>query len=162
MKFKYVHGGEINGNSGGGEQIMVLRAAATPGALSETICHELGHSMGMAVIPGLQNDILPPGITTKHVDNGGTSYVNGDPPYPLTDGKRSIHKGGHCAFSVPATDRASDDFNDWSPTAGCIMWGSGGNAETRTAYCDECLKVLKGRRLEDIISSFDGRDADQG
>ncbi|MBK8763654.1 MAG: hypothetical protein IPM01_03080 [Burkholderiaceae bacterium] len=162
VKFKYVHGGEINGNSGGGEQIMVLRAAATPGALSETICHELGHSMGMAVIPGLENDILPPGITTKHVDNGGTSYVNGDPPYPLTDGKRSIHKGGHCAFSVPATDRASDDFNDWSPTAGCIMWGSGGNAETRTAYCDECLKVLKGRRLEDIISSFGGRDADQG
>jgi hypothetical protein len=52
VKFKYVHGGEINGNSGGGEQIMVLRAAATPGALSETICHELGHSMGMAVIPG--------------------------------------------------------------------------------------------------------------
>ncbi len=162
VKFTYEYGGEINGNSGRGEQIMVLREAATPGALSETICHELGHAMGMAIVPGLANDLLPPGLSTKHVDNGGASYKDGDPPYPLNDGKRSIHKGGHCAFSVPDDKRSHKSFNGWSPTAGCIMWGSGGNDETRTSYCPECTKLLKGRRLEDITTSFAGRGADQG
>lgn len=154
-------GGEINGNSGGGSQIMVLRDVAD-GALSETVCHELGHSMGLSVVPGLENDLLPPGLTTKHVDNGGSSYVNGDGPYSLTDGLREIHKGGHCAFSIPADKRADKAFKDWSPTAGCIMWGSGGAAETRTLFCPECLAILKARRLENITSGFVGRGADQG
>lgn len=161
IKFSCHVGGEINGNSGGGSQIMVLREVVD-GALSETVCHELGHSMGLSVVPGLENDLLPPGLTTKHVDNGGTSYVNGDGPYALTDGKREIHKGGHCAFSIPANKRADTAFLDWSPTAGCIMWGSGGNTETRTMFCPECLAILKARRLEKITSAFAGRAADQG
>lgn len=161
VQFSCHVGGEINGNSGDGSQIMVLRDVPD-GALSETVCHELGHSMGMSVVPGLENDLLPPGLTTKHVDNGGTSYVNGDGPYALTDGKREIHKGGHCAFSIPDDKRADKAFLDWSPTAGCIMWGSGGDVETRTMYCPECLKILKARRLEDIKKAFVGRGATQG
>jgi len=164
IKFGYAAGGEINGNSGGGSQIMVLRAAASAGALSETVCHELGHSMGMTIVPGLNNDILPPGLTTKHIDNGGSSYVNDDGtgPYTFTDGKRNVHKGGHCAFSIPGDKVADPKFGGWSPAAGCIMWGSGGSAETRTSYCPECLKLIKARRLEDIMSEFEGRGADQG
>lgn len=163
VKFSYAVGGEINGNSGGGEQIMVLRAAATSDALSETVCHELGHAMGMAVVPGLSNDLLPPGIATKHIDNGGFSYVNGPAPYPFTDGKRALHKGPHCALNVPGPKRAHERFDGWSPAGnGCIMWGSGDNVATRVDFCDECLKILKGRRLVNIRSPFPGRGADQG
>jgi len=165
VKYSYANGGEINGNSGGGSQIMVLRAAATADALSETVCHELGHSMGMAVIPGLNNDLLPPGLATKHVDNGGTSYVNGDAPFPLTDGKRDLHKGGHCALNVPDAKRADVTFSGWSPdtvTTSCIMWGSGDNVATRPEFCGECLKIVKARRLDDIKSQFVGRGANDG
>ncbi len=164
VKFDLSSAGEINGNSGGGEQIMVLRTA-TAGAISSTICHELGHAMGMTIVPGLNNDKLPPGLTAKHIDNGGTSYVNGDAPYPLTDGKRSIHKGGHCAHQVPSGKRADAAFAGWEPslaTTGCILWGSGGSDDTRTAFCPTCVALIKARRLDDIRSGWDGRGADQG
>ena len=163
VKFDLSTAGEINGNSGGGEQIMVLRAAATVGAISETVCHELGHSMGMTIVPGLNNDVPPPGLTVKHCDNGGTSYVNGDAPYAFNDGKRNIHKGGHCCTGVPAAKLAHEKFDGWSPAAdGCIMWGSGGNTETRPKYCDTCVEIIKARRLEDIRSEWDGRAAGKG
>jgi len=165
VKYSYANGGEINGNSGGGSQIMVLRSAATADALSETVCHELGHSMGMAIVPGLANDLLPPGLATKHVDNGGTTYVNGDAPFPLNDGKRDLHKGGHCAQNIPDAKKAHVTFHDWSPdagTVGCVMWGSGDNVATRTDFCDECLRIIKGRRLDDIKSRFADRGANDG
>jgi len=166
VKFDFSSAGEINGNSGSGEQIMVLRDA-TAGAVSATICHELGHAMGMTVVPGLNNDLPPPGVNVKHIDSGGTSYVNdnGSGPYAFTDGKRNIHKGGHCAFNVPSAKKAHEKFNGWDPsvgTPGCILWGSGGNADTRTAYCATCLELIKARRLEDIRKSWSGRGAGQG
>jgi hypothetical protein len=165
VQFSYCSGGEINGNSGSGSQIMVLRAAATADALSETVCHELGHAMGMTIVPGLNNDLLPPGLATQHVDSGKQSYVNGPAPYNFTDGKREIHKGGHCAFNLPAAKRADKRFLGWSPdaaTPGCIMWGSGDNVATRANYCDECGKLIKARRLDDIITAFAGRGANDG
>lgn len=164
VKFDLFTTGEINGNSGGGEQIMVLRDA-TAGAVSSTICHELGHAMGMTVVPGLNNDLAPPGLTIKHIDNGGTSYVNGNAPYNFNDGKRSIHKGGHCAKNVPVAKVAHQSFNGWNPstaTTGCIMWGSGGNDDTRPEFCETCLDIIKGRRLDDIRGAWAGRGADNG
>ena len=163
VKFDCVTAYEINGNSSGGMQILVLSATATPGAVASTVCHELGHSMGMTIVPGLANDLAPPGLTAKHIDNDGTSYVNGSGPYSFTDGKRNRHKGGHCAFSVPAADKAHETFNEWSPTAdGCIMFGESGDADTNPAYCPTCLEIIKARRLEDIRGAWTGRGADQG
>lgn len=164
VKFDFSSAGEINGNSGGGEQIMVLRTA-TAGAISSTICHELGHAMGMTIVPGLNNDKPPPGLTVQHIDNGGTSYVNGNAPYPLTDGKRSIHKGGHCAHQVPGGKRADAAFAGWEPSlavTGCILWGSGGSDDTRTAFCPTCVEFIKARRLDDIRAGWGSRGADQG
>jgi len=164
IKFDVSTAGSINGNSGGGEQIVVLKEA-TDGALSSTICHELGHAMGMTDVPGLKNDIAPPGLTVKHIDNGGTSYVNGNAPYAFTDGKRSIHKGGHCATGVPADKIADHKFRGWKPTTrvnGCIMWGSGGKADVRPSYCDTCLDIIKARRLDDIRKDWASRGASAG
>lgn len=164
VKFDLSSAAEINGNSGGGEQIMVL-GTATAGAISATICHELGHAMGMTIVPGLENDLPPPGLSVKHIDNGGTSYVNGNAPYPLTDGKRSIHKGGHCAHHVPDDKRADAAFARWTPSlavTGCILWGSGGNNDTRTAFCPTCVDLIKARRLDDIRAGWDIRSADRG
>jgi len=165
IKFDCVTAYEINGNSGGGEQIMVLRAAATADAIAETVCHELGHSMGMAIVPGLENDLVPPGLTAKHVDNGKWSYVDGAAPYSFTDGKRSIHRGGHCAQGVPNAKKNFKDFDSWGPTSaskGCVMWGSGDNVQTRDGYCDTCLELIKARRLEDIRKEWAGRGANDG
>ena len=165
VKFSYACSGGINGNSGGGYQIMVLRAAATADALAETVCHELGHAMGMTIVPGLNNDLVPPGMTADHIDGAGTSYVNGPAPYNFNDGKRSIHKGGHCANNVPNAKKNFEDFDSWSPTSaskGCIMWGSGDNVATRDGYCDTCVELVKGRRLDDIRSGWAGRGANDG
>lgn len=164
IKFDCVTAGSINGNSGGGYQILKLRDGSAA-AVSSTICHELGHSMGMTIVPGSRNDVVPPGLTAKHIDNGGTSYFNGDAPYAFNDGKRSIHKGGHCAFNVPTAKVANHKFSGWSPsssTVGCIMWGSGGTSDRRPAFCPTCLDLLKARRLDDVRSAFAGRGADQG
>jgi len=46
IEFKMQDTYSINGNSGGGEQLLVLKTAS-PGPNASTICHELGHSMGM-------------------------------------------------------------------------------------------------------------------
>jgi hypothetical protein len=156
---------EINGNSGDGKQLLCLRDTV-PGPCSSTICHELGHAMGMTIVPGFNNDLLPPGLTAKHVDNGGTYYVNERrrPPVALTysDGRRSLHKGGHCANTLPKSNRKDPTFKDWEPATGCIMWGQGGDDDSRQSFCDKCTNIIKARRLTDVNTPFDGRGADQG
>jgi len=165
VKFDCSSTGEINGSLAAGQMIMVLRDA-TAAAVSSTVCHELAHAMGMTVVPGLKNDLVPPGLTLKHIDNGGTAYVNGDAPYSLTDGKRGqFHKGGHCATGVP--NPATVDLGGWSPSLaanGCILYGEGGNTDTRPAFCPTCLDLLKARRLADIRTAWDPikRGAGQG
>lgn len=164
IKFDFVTAGSINGNSGGGYQILKLRDGSAA-AVSSTICHELGHSMGITIVPGAKNDRVPPGMVAKHIDSGGTSYFNGDPPYTLIDGKRSIHKGSHCAYNVPGPKISDHKFQGWKPGAssnGCIMWGSGSASDRRPAFCPTCLELIKARRLEDVRSKFETRAADQG
>jgi len=150
----------INGNAGGGEQLMVLRSSA-PKPCAETVCHELGHSMGMCIIPGTANEPAPPQIEVHHVDDGGTYYVN-DASGPWVDGKRNLHVGGHCARNCPPANLSDSKFGGWSPSAatlGCIMWGSGGSNETRPSYCVTCVEILKARRLEDIRTASASRPA---
>jgi hypothetical protein len=151
----------INGNAGSGSQLLVLKTDL-PGPCASTVCHELGHSMGMTVMPqtGVSKVPTPPDLDTpKHVDNGGWYYRNKDSA-PYTNGFRNLHKGGHCANGMPANKKAHEKFNGWSPGAAddvCIMWGSGGTADNRKNYCDDCKMVLKARQLDDIRSQWQGR-----
>lgn len=147
---------EINGNAGDGKQLMVLRTA---GPASETVCHELGHSMGMCIIPGTTNEPGPPNVEIKHVDNGGTYYFDSKTG-PWTNGLRNLHRGGHCSHGIPNGKKSDSKFDGWNPTAnGCIMWGSGGDTETRPSYCPKCTEIIKARRLEDIRTDSASRPA---
>ncbi|HEU0122134.1 MAG TPA: hypothetical protein VFQ91_16515 [Bryobacteraceae bacterium] len=150
----------INGNAGGGSQLLVLRDNV-PGPCAGTVCHELGHAMGMSVMPltGGSKYPVPPGITTpKHVDNGGAYYLDGISPF--TNGIRNLHRGPHCSDGMPTGKRPDSKFNDWSPGASdnvCIMWGSGGDDDNRKKYCTVCTEILKARRLTDVRGDWDGR-----
>lgn len=153
----------INGNAGGGAQLMVMRTAV-PAPCASTVLHELGHSMGMTVFPttGAANGRVgvPPGLDPpKHVDNGGTYYRNkSDAPY--NHGWRTLHVGSHCCDGMPAQHKADKDFNDWDTGPSdqvCIMWGSGGDDDNRTKYCTTCTEILKARNLSNIRAAFTGR-----
>lgn len=148
---------EINGNSDGLGQIMVFKPNA-PKCMAATLCHELGHSFGMTIMPGKNK--IPPGMpAAPHVDNGGSFYRN-----TLTGenagagGLRNCHKGGHCAHGLDGT------LLDFSGLAGtCIMFGEGGDddAKARVAFCPQCTKYVKARNLADLATSFETRpDAD--
>ena len=150
VEFTAVQHYSINGNSGSGSQIMVLKTDAT--ACAETVCHELGHSMGMTIMAG--KSAIPPGMdAAKHVDQaGGFYYVDGT---PKTDGRRGIHKGGHCASGL-----ADPSVTDYSSLKGtCIMWGAGGTGITRAAFCATCNTYLRARKLSDVRSAWSSRTA---
>jgi hypothetical protein len=150
----------INGNAGGGKQLLVLRDAV-PGPCSSTVCHELGHAMGMAVMPHTGGSAypVPPGLSKpKHVDESGWYYLNG--PSPFSGGIRNLHVGPHCADGMPGANRSDPKFNDWYPAGGdsvCIMWGSGGDDDTRKQYCTVCTDILKARELTDVRGAWSGR-----
>ena len=161
VEFSMVGSYEINGNAGGGAQLLVLRDT-TPGACSATVCHELGHSMGMAVMP-LTGDSaypIPPGLTAPtHVDSGGTYYLD-SAGGPYVNGIRNLHRGPHCCHGMPADKKGDPKFSGWSPGAAdevCIMWGSGGDDDNRKQYCPVCTEVLKARDLSDVRSGWAGR-----
>lgn len=144
----------INGNSGSGEQLFQLRPLPRqPGAMASTLCHELGHAMGMTIVGNSSK--VPPGMDPAlHVDSAPTKgpyYVDGSAPY--TNGKRSVGAGEHCATGVPNT--APHDFNGGSGT--CIMFHSGGDPDSRPSYCAVCAGYLKGRKLVDIRTGWSGR-----
>jgi hypothetical protein len=148
FSFKIARHYGINGNSGGGRQVMVLKTA-NPTGCAETVCHELGHSMGMTVMAGKSEN--PPGMpAAKHVDDGGCFYVNGTPP---GGGKRDIHKGGHCATGL--ADMTVMSYAGLKGT--CILWGAGGVGITRDAFCDTCKKYIKARKLTNIRSAWASR-----
>jgi hypothetical protein len=125
------------------------------GSLASTVCHELSHSMGMTIMPGRSKE--PPGLDpAKNVDDDGTYYINGT---PCIDGKRDRGAGPHCASGVSKANLADAKFNDKSGT--CIMFDSGGAADTEKAFCDTCKTYLKGRRLTDLKTSWLGRSSDE-
>jgi hypothetical protein len=155
FKMKGAYG--INGNSARLGQIIVFKPAA-PKSMVATLCHELGHSFGMTIMPNKNK--VPPGMpAAKHVDNGGPYYRN-----PATGevggaaGIRDCHKGSHCADGLDAT------LVSFAGKAGtCIMFGEGGSdeAKARTSFCATCKKYVKARNLADLATSFETRpDAD--
>ncbi|NVB37669.1 hypothetical protein G6O69_07480 [Pseudenhygromyxa sp. WMMC2535] len=156
VQFKVDETYAINGSSSGVRQLFCKDPDRVDGALASTLCHELGHSMGMTIMSGRSK--IPPGEDpAQHVDDGGTYYLNGSAPY--TNGIRNIGVGPHCAEGVPGGDRADSRFNGKSGS--CVMFHSGGNTDSRPSYCDTCKNYLKARKLTDIRSSWNGRaDAD--
>jgi hypothetical protein len=157
----------INGNAGGGQQILLLSGERDAVSTAGTVCHELGHSMGMTIV-GSKNSPHPPGmVAPRHVDNGGTYYLNLKDPGPWVNGLRNLHVGGHCANGVSDSDKVDvttpdrygtkANFRGWSPTdpgTACIMWGSGGStADPRRNYCKTCLDYIRARRLVNVRNS---------
>lgn len=132
----------INGNAGGGKQLLVFKPSF-PTTNASTVCHELGHAMGMAVLGGKVD--APTGMTAPAEVPAGTSY------------DEHGHKGTHCATGLSATDKALASFA--SLQGSCIMFGGAADKEpaSRSAYCASCLSLLKGRRLVDVTSTFYGR-----
>jgi len=143
-----------------GAQIVGLRPGATPGAVASTFCHELGHAMGMTIMPG--KSVAPTGADpAKHVDNGGSFYRNpgsgedADVGHAAGKGIRRNHSGSHCAHGI--ADTTPDSLAGLAGS--CIMYGEGGDADSRPSYCPTCLTFLKARRLEDIRGSWSSRSA---
>jgi len=150
IKFLTCHG--HLGTSGGGRQVLVYDKSG-PETMASTLCHELGHSMGMTIVPA--GNMSPPGLEQpKHVDDKtkGPYYVNGLPLF--SGGKRGLHVGPHCAWGIPEKDWKHKTFN--GKPGKCIMFGAGGNnaEDKEKKYCDICVTYLKARNLKDIRTSF--------
>lgn len=151
-----------NGHAGGGSQLLVYRSAP-PEAIAATVCHELGHAMGMSImpLPSGQAMPIPPGLeATKHVDEGGTYYRNNYLAADYTNGMRNRHQGPHCCTGMPAEKRPHQTFDKWG-TRGtgiqvCIMWGEGGEEDDRTQFCPVCTEIIKARDLRDIRKTWAG------
>jgi hypothetical protein len=135
-----------------------------PETMAATICHELGHSMGMTIMPS--KNPVPPGLSSPlHVDQTDSSGVAGlyyrnkltSTEFYGIDGIRGpSHIGGHCAWGIP-TRATSTDLG--GKDGKCIMYGEGGDKEppSRSAYCTQCRTILKARNLDDIVSPWVGR-----
>ncbi len=151
--------GMFNGCAGGGRQLLTVRDKA-PKSCAQTICHELGHSMGMTIVPA--GNKVPKGMEMpKHVDNGGTYYRNRrTKTEALVNGVRASHQGPHCAQGIANKSAAS--FAG-SSTATCTLYGEGGSKDPpqRTGYCDTCTKYIKARCLEDVRTGYSALSDDK-
>lgn len=143
VRFKVKSAGGINGNSGGGRQLFLLSPTRTGGASASTVCHELAHALGMTIMPG-RSQAAPGMDPAKHVDQpGGLYYLNSDTAGP---GLRNLGKGAHCAYGV--TNKTHFTFARGKGS--CILFHSGGDADTRPSYCDTCRDHLRARRVTTV------------
>ncbi|KMQ50233.1 hypothetical protein CHISP_2904 [Chitinispirillum alkaliphilum] len=161
MKIKTSY--EINGNSRGHQQVMVFKKEY-PLAMACTICHELGHNMGMTILKGRNS--LPPGLPfPKNVDelldddSGEYGYyyrnrTSTKEVYGSNGVRGPNHVGSHCAFGISRRHSLS---NLRRQNGSCIMYGEGGNVVTRNNYCPVCSRYLKARHLNDIVKTWIGR-----
>ncbi|QQS06605.1 MAG: peptidoglycan-binding protein [Fibrobacterota bacterium] len=150
---------ELNGCALDGTQEMSMRRPDGP--LSSTICHELGHDMALAPFRnGAQNQVgLAPGMKEAgHVDQTPRTmpYLDCE-VFNLGPGNglRDIHRGPHCATGIPVADLPDSKFN--GKKGSCIMFGEGGNSDTRPSYCPTCNQALRSRTLNDLRTSWASR-----
>lgn len=151
-----------NGHAGGGKQVLVLRNVI-PQAIAATVCHELGHAMGMSVMPDEYGDEIPmppdlPADLAKHVDNGGAYFRDKDAA-PFNNGFRERQQGPHCSHGMPPARRPHRKFDNWTASGAspvCLMWGEGGSEDSRTQFCPNCTKILKARDLRDVRKEWEG------
>ncbi|MBU0994986.1 MAG: M15 family metallopeptidase [Proteobacteria bacterium] len=154
---------EINGNSSGNRQVLVFKNSHKD-AMACTICHELGHNMGMTILSG--KNPSPPGLhIPQNVDelladgSGNYGYYyrhrsHAGETYGSNGVRGPNHTGGHCAFNIASRHNLTDMGGQ---NGTCIMYGEGGDVVTRTSYCPTCIEFLRGRNLSDIISAWSGR-----
>ncbi len=146
-----------NGGALRDQQTMVLRLNDLDGT-AQTLCHELGHSMGMTLGEGMDAPVRdrakPPGTDVpKHVDGtpAGPYYSNG------TEGKKGHrvngHIGLHCASgAITLWGQPSATWKSSGTSGACLMWGAG--AATRVAFCIVCKAYIRARNLSDISTDF--------
>ena len=150
VTFKYNIAYCVNGSALGNQQLMVV--ARPPKAIATTICHELGHSMGLTVKQaGTFKTLAPHGLAFPPEVHVGDVY----------DGKG--HQGTHCAFGISEKKKRESAASYQGLGGKCIMFGEGGDeAEPkRKDFCETCIKYIRARNLADIATRFDGRaDAD--
>lgn len=135
-----------------GRQVMCIKPGKNHGAIASTLCHELGHSMGMTIVSGRAK--APPGLDApKNVDTGGL-YYSEDVAFD-GDGFRDLGQGPHCAHGVPNV--AAADFDKERGT--CIMFHCGGAADDRPNFCPTCTDYIKARKLVDLHKPWNARSA---
>jgi hypothetical protein len=149
ISFDWVLCSELCGSAFQGRQL--LGNEAQPKFMASTICHELGHAMGMTVFPSdaqSRKKVTPEGMPEPKVVPAGPYY---------DDSKG--HQGSHCADGV---DYGAASFEN-TPEGSCIMFGSGSPADEpkQGQFCTVCRTYLKSRKLEDIRSTWRTRSADQ-
>ena len=156
VSWKWRTADPYNGSASGGRQLMNLGRPVRPVAC--TICHELGHSMGMTV--------LDKATDSTHVAKGQTSVFQCKPPEglpypdPVPDGDAydgHDHTGDHCASGLTKAQKSGDHYGGLKGT--CIMFGEGGDAKnpSRNAFCATCAKYLKARNLADLKTGWAAR-----
>jgi hypothetical protein len=156
VTWKWTTADPYNGSAGGGRQLMNLLRPERPVAC--TICHELGHSMGMVV--------LEKATDSTRVPKGDPSVFQRKPPDglpypdPVPDGDAydgHDHTGSHCASGLTKAEKSGDHYGGLKGL--CIMFGEGGDETnpTRDSFCDSCAKILKARNLADLKSNWKAR-----
>jgi hypothetical protein len=156
VKWKWQTADPYNGSANGGRQLMNLGRPVRPVAC--TICHELGHSMGMTV--------LEKATDATHVAKGQPSVFQRKPPEglayppPVPDGESydgHDHTGSHCASGLTKAQKSGDHYGGMKGI--CIMFGEGGDEKnpTRDSFCETCAKYLKARNLSDLKTNWTAR-----
>lgn len=131
-------------------QVLIFSPTDANGNAS-TYCHELGHNMGMTIMPG-SSKIAPGMDAAKHVDetgglyyrNPGTGETNG------ANGLREGHSGSHCATGV--ADLTAADYGGKGGT--CCLFGEGSGY---MPFCATCVAHIRARRLTDIKTGWGSR-----
>jgi hypothetical protein len=117
-------GGDSSGNS-----IVVTPESDT--SMSATLCHELGHALGMTDLTGV--NITGMGDAKAIQQAHGRTYT----------GKG--HQGGHCAEGLSQSQYDTLD-NFEGKSGACIMFGE--SSSSRRGYCDRCTPVFRALLAE--------------
>ena len=156
VKWKWKTADPYNGSASGGRQLMNVGRPLKPVAC--TICHELGHSMGMTVLEKATDNTHvakdQPSIFQRKPPEG----LEYPPPVPAGDTYDGhSHTGSHCAASLTVVQKGLASYGGLGGT--CIMFGEGGDdpEPSRDSYCDSCKKYLKARNLSDLKSNWTAR-----
>jgi hypothetical protein len=114
------------------------------------IFHELGHALGLAVVPEKCNAYAPGVTPTNWVKDNDTVYNhNGNKGHIYVD---RGHKGPHCAYGLSDDDKdilKVPDFKtlDDDKKGPCLMFGQVNN-NMRIGFCPQCtiyIKAVEGK-----------------
>ncbi len=126
---------------------------------AHTLCHELGHAMGMTPI----DQPPPPGLDApKSVDDGGTYFCDLKYKRQHTSGYDETKGGGgvrtpgvgpHCAEGV--SSKTDPEYSDTIPDSGCVMYWivpKLGSAERESPFlfCAACTEFIKAQPLTSL------------